>query len=209
MPNGEIRKKSENRESTPKDGSRISAERYIPPRWSNSAMDSPKANDSRSVIPFEFRPSEFFRPSAFGFRPSASTAFLPLSCMKKHLLITTEPINEQALVAQRSIANGMGAVVSFLGVVRDREADEPIRALEYEAFKPMAEHQFNRLLDELSTRWPVESVRLIHRVGQVNAGEPSLWVEVIAPHRAEAFAAGQWLIDEMKRVVPIWKKPLA
>jgi molybdopterin synthase catalytic subunit len=128
--------------------------------------------------------------------------------MTRNLLITLEPIDERALVEQRCIANGMGAVVSFLGVVRDQESGSAIRGLEYEAFVPMAQHQFNRLLDELGNRWPVESVRLVHRIGQVKAGEPSLWVEVIAPHRGEAFAAGQWLIDEMKRVVPIWKKPL-
>ena len=53
----------------------------------------------------------------------------------------------------------------------------------------------------------MESVRLVHRVGMVKVNEPSLWVEVVTPHRGEAFAACQWLIDEMKRVVPIWKKP--
>ena len=73
----------------------------------------------------------------------------------------------------------------------------------------MAEHQFNRLFSEMEKRWPIESVRLVHRVGMVKVNEPSLWVEVVAPHRGEAFAACQWLIDEMKRVVPIWKKPCA
>jgi molybdopterin synthase catalytic subunit len=73
----------------------------------------------------------------------------------------------------------------------------------------MAEHQFHLLFDEMEKRWPIESVRLLHRIGVVKAGEPSLWVEVIAPHRGESFAACQWLIDEMKRVVPIWKKILA
>ena len=51
-------------------------------------------------------------------------------------------------------------------------------------------------------------VGLVHRLGVVKVNEPSLWVEVVAPHRGEAFAACQWLIDEMKRVVPIWKRPL-
>ena len=103
----------------------------------------------------------------------------------------------------------MGAAVYFLGVVRGTEEKAAIRALEYEAFQKMVEHQFTRLFDEMEKRWPVESVRLVHRVGVVKVNEPSLWVEVIAPHRGEAFAACQWLIDEMKRVVPIWKQPLA
>lgn len=128
--------------------------------------------------------------------------------MRRTLTITTEPIHEPALLAQRQMSAGMGAVLHFLGVVRQSEAGEPIRAIEYEAFRDMAEHQFHRLFDELERRWPLESVRLVHRVGVVNVNEPSLWVEVIAPHRGEAFAACQWLIDELKRVVPIWKKPL-
>ena len=128
--------------------------------------------------------------------------------MNRQLVITTEPINEAALLAQRRMSANMGAAVYFLGVVRGREENAAIRALEYEAFQKMVEHQFHRLFDEMEKRWPIESVRLVHRVGVVKVNEPSLWVEVITPHRGEAFAACQWLIDEMKRVVPIWKKPL-
>jgi len=128
--------------------------------------------------------------------------------MKKQLTITTEPINEAALITQRQISVGMGAVINFLGVVRGSEEGKTISAIEYEAFEKMAEHQFNLLFDELAKRWPIESVRLVHRVGVVKVNQPSLWMEIVAPHRGEAFAACQWLIDEMKRVVPIWKKPI-
>lgn len=128
--------------------------------------------------------------------------------MKRQLTITTEPINEAALIAQRQISAGMGAVVNFLGVVRGSEDGKTISAIEYEAFEQMVVHQFNLLFDEMAKRWPIESVRLVHRVGVVQVNEPSLWVEIVAPHRGEAFAACQWLIDEMKRVVPIWKKPI-
>jgi|SRR2546422_714154 len=128
--------------------------------------------------------------------------------MNRHLLITAEPIDETVLVAQRVLSSGMGAVVHFLGVVRATEEGAQISAIEYEAFQRMAEHQFHLLFDEMEKRWPIESVRLVHRVGLVKVSVPSLWVEVIAPHRGEAFAACQWLIDEMKRVVPIWKKPV-
>jgi molybdopterin synthase catalytic subunit len=129
--------------------------------------------------------------------------------MKRSLLISPAPIDEAALVAQRAMSPGMGAVVCFSGVVRGQEEGAAISAIDYEAFVPMAEHQFQLLFDEMEKRWPVESVRLVHRLGVVRVNEPSLWVEVIAPHRGEAFAAAQWLIDEMKRVVPIWKKPTA
>lgn len=128
--------------------------------------------------------------------------------MKRQLTLTPEPINEAALLAQRVMSHGMGAVVCFLGVVRGTEGNANISALEYEVFQRMAEHQINLLFDEMAQRWPIESVRLVHRVGLVKVNEPSLWVEVVAPHRGEAFAACQWLIDEMKRVVPIWKQPV-
>ena len=128
--------------------------------------------------------------------------------MKRSLLISPAPIDETALVAQRVMSPGMGAVVSFSGVVRGQESGAAITAIDYEAFVPMAERQFQLLFDEMEKRWPIESVRLVHRLGVVRVNEASLWVEVIAPHRGEAFAACQWLIDEMKRVVPIWKKPV-
>ena len=129
--------------------------------------------------------------------------------MKTQLTITAEPINEAKLIAQRTMSSGMGAVVNFLGIVRGSEDDKPISAIEYEAFEKMVTHQFNLLFDEIEKRWPIESVRLVHRIGVVKVNEPSLWVEIVAPHRGEAFAACRWLIDEMKRVVPIWKKPVA
>jgi len=72
----------------------------------------------------------------------------------------------------------------------------------------MAHHQFELIFADIGKQWPVESIHLIHRVGEVPVNEASLWVEVIAPHRAEAFAACQFLIDEMKKKVPIWKRAL-
>jgi molybdopterin synthase catalytic subunit len=128
--------------------------------------------------------------------------------VRRELTISPKPIDEAALIAGRTLSSGMGAVVYFLGVVRGEEEGAVIQAIEYEAFQKMVEHQFHLLFDTMEKRWPIESVRLVHRVGVVKVNEPSLWVEVIAPHRGEAFAACQWLIDEMKRVVPIWKKPM-
>ena len=129
--------------------------------------------------------------------------------MNRQLSLTTAPIDEPALVATRVMSPGMGAAVYFSGVVRGSEEGAAISAIDYESFGKMAEHQFQLLFDEMEKRWPLESVRLVHRLGPVRVNEASLWLEVIAPHRGEAFAAGQWLIDEMKRVVPIWKKPLS
>src|SRR5437879_3027227 len=115
--------------------------------------------------------------------------------MQRDLVITAAPIDEPALQAERKLGGGMGAVVSFLGLVRNTEAGAAITALEYETFERMARHQFNLLFDQMEQRWPVESVRVVHRVGAVKVSEPSLWVEIITPHRGEAFAACQWLID--------------
>lgn len=129
--------------------------------------------------------------------------------MKRDVILTAGPIDEAALVAARVLGPGMGAVVSFAGVVRGQEEGAPIQAIEYEAFDRMVRHQFGLILDEVAQRWPVESVRLVHRTGRVAVNESSLWVEVVTPHRGEAFAACQYLIEEMKKRVPIWKKPLA
>jgi|ERR1043166_4672159 molybdopterin synthase catalytic subunit len=129
--------------------------------------------------------------------------------MRRSLVITTDVIDEARLMAGRQISAGMGAVIYFVGTVRQTEGDAVIRAIDYEAFQKMAEHQFHLLFDQMEKSWPIESIRLAHRVGVVKVGEASLWVEVVAPHRGEAFAACQWLIDEMKRVVPIWKRPVS
>ena len=128
--------------------------------------------------------------------------------MKTKLTISIDPIDEAALVKRREMGDGMGAVVYFSGVVRGREGDTSITAIDYEAQEEMARHQFGLIFEAIEQRWPVDSVRLVHRLGLVPVNEPSLWVEVIAPHRAEAFAACQFLIEEMKQKVPIWKKPL-
>ena len=106
------------------------------------------------------------------------------------------------------MSDGMGAIVTFRGVVRGTEDGESIRAIGYEVNEEMARHQFKLIFADIEKQWPVESIHLIHRVGEVAVNEASLWVEVIAPHRAEAFSACQFLIDEMKKKVPIWKRAL-
>ena len=128
--------------------------------------------------------------------------------MKRHLAFTNEPIDEPSLVAERNASGDMGAAVCFSGIVRWREGAATIKGLDYEAFREMAERQFHLIFDQVQGRWPIESIRVIHRLGRVEAGVASLWVEVVGPHRGESFAACQFVIDEMKRLVPIWKKPI-
>jgi molybdopterin synthase catalytic subunit len=128
--------------------------------------------------------------------------------MNRWLKIQAEPIDEHALLEQRRVSSAMGAAIYFLGIVREQEASTMITALEYEAFEKMARHHFHKIFDQVEKRWPVESLRLVHRIGAVRVNEPSLWVEIVAPHRAEAFQACQFVIDEMKKTVPIWKRPV-
>jgi molybdopterin synthase catalytic subunit len=128
--------------------------------------------------------------------------------MKRELTLTKSLIDEPALVKARQMSGASGAAVYFSGVVRGQEGSDAIRAIEYEAFEAMVRRQFDLLFNELESRWPLESVRLVHRLGVVPVNEASLWVEIVAGHRGEAFAACEHLIDEMKRLVPIWKKPL-
>ncbi len=128
--------------------------------------------------------------------------------MHIELEIGRDPIDEQRLSSGRAFRGQMGAVVTFLGVVRGLEEGKPILGLEYEAFEPMARHQFLKIFEAAGARWTIASIRLYHRLGPVRVDETSLWVEVITPHRAEAFAACQYVIEEMKRLVPIWKRTL-
>jgi molybdopterin synthase catalytic subunit len=116
------------------------------------------------------------------------------------LLITDRPIEPA------HAAGGVGAVVVFWGIVRDREDGRSIKALEYTAYREMAEHQFRILIAETKRRWPIARLRVVHRLGVIPVGEASLLVRVEAAHRSEAFAAAQFIIDELKQRVPIWKQ---
>ena len=123
--------------------------------------------------------------------------------MNRELKLTRKPIDEPS----PRTGDSMGAVVTFHGVVRGTEGDKAIAAIDYEANEGMALHQFDLIFDIIEERWPVGSVHLIHRLGVVPVNETSLWVEVVSQHRIEAFSACQFLIDEMKKKVPIWKRP--
>ncbi|MDX2225567.1 MAG: molybdenum cofactor biosynthesis protein MoaE [Verrucomicrobiae bacterium] len=101
-----------------------------------------------------------------------------------------------------------GAVVEFYGVVRAREGEGEIEAIEYECFEAMARGEFEKLFAEARRQWTLDRIELRHRIGVVRVGEASLWIRIRSAHRAEAFAACQWIIDGMKRKVPIWKRPV-
>jgi molybdopterin synthase catalytic subunit len=101
-----------------------------------------------------------------------------------------------------------GAVVVFWGAVRSTEAGQEITGIEYEAHRPMAEHQMRLVAESAQEKFDLREVTIRHRIGFVPTGRPSVVVRVTSGHRGAAFGASQWIMDELKRVVPIWKHPV-
>jgi molybdopterin synthase catalytic subunit len=115
-------------------------------------------------------------------------------------------IDPAALVRAVSRADG-GAVVVFLGTVRDHSAGRPgVTHLEYEAYREVVEQKIGEIVAEVRDHWTLLAVAAVHRVGSLSVGEVSVGVAVSAAHRPEAFAAARSLIDELKARAPIWKK---
>jgi len=119
--------------------------------------------------------------------------------------LTDRPIDVAALLADVASA-GTGGTVLFLGTVRRSEDDGPVESIDYSAYEEMAEAELGRIVDEARTQWPGARIALRHRTGLVPLGEPSVAIAAAAPHRAEAYAASRFLIEETKRRAPIWKK---
>jgi molybdopterin synthase catalytic subunit len=103
-------------------------------------------------------------------------------------------------------SNAAGAVVLFLGTVREMTAGRQTVALDYEAFPQMAMAKLEELLVEARARWPIIEAAIAHRLGRLELGDISVAVVVSTAHRQQAFEAGKYLIDRLKEVVPIWKK---
>jgi molybdopterin synthase catalytic subunit len=120
------------------------------------------------------------------------------------ILITDGPLEFPGPLSD----SNSGAVIDFWGTVREMENDRPIEGINYEAHRPMAQHQMNLLAEQAAVDFFLTGLVLRHRVGLVPAGEASLFLRVASRHRAAAFAASQWLIEELKRKVPIWKRPV-
>jgi molybdopterin synthase catalytic subunit len=119
--------------------------------------------------------------------------------------ITTHAIDTESLIAEVSSPKA-GAVVLFLGTTREFTDGRQTASLDYECYPEMARRKLMQLEAEARTRWPLAACAIVHRIGRLEIGEASVAVAVSTPHRDAAFAAGQWLIDRLKEVVPIWKK---
>ena len=118
--------------------------------------------------------------------------------------LTPEPIDLQPLIGA-VLAPGHGAVASFLGVVRDHHAGRSVAQLEYQAYGPMAEAECARIVAEAEAQWPCR-VALRHRVGTLAIGDTAVAIAVGGGHREEAFESCRFVIEELKRRVPIWKR---
>jgi molybdopterin synthase catalytic subunit len=119
--------------------------------------------------------------------------------------LTDQPIDVAALLDQARSPEA-GAIVLFLGTTREVTDGRRTVLLNYEAYREMAERQFAELEAEARRLWPLAACLIVHRLGLVPPGEASVAIVVSTPHRHDAFAAGQWLIDAIKEHVPIWKR---
>ena len=120
------------------------------------------------------------------------------------ILITTSPLRSRP----NRWSGAAGASVDFWGVVRALEDGREISGIEYEAHQTMAQRQMELIAEAARTDFDLEEVTLQHRIGFVAAGEASLFLRVASAHREAAFRASSWIVTELKKKVPIWKRPL-
>jgi molybdopterin synthase catalytic subunit len=120
--------------------------------------------------------------------------------------ITTEEISVDEVVSRLSDPS-IGAVVTFVGVVRGETDDREVRYLEYEAYVEMAEETLCQIGDEIRARWQtIREVAIVHRVGRLQVGETAVVIALSAAHRPELFDALHYSIDRLKEIIPVWKK---
>ena len=118
----------------------------------------------------------------------------------------TNNLIDTAAVVDAVRCPSAGAVVLFLGTVRETSDGKQTSSLEYECYSEMAEKKLAALEAEAQDRWPLAKCMIVHRLGHLPVGETSVAIAVSSAHRQEAFEAGKWLIDRIKQIVPIWKK---
>ena len=121
--------------------------------------------------------------------------------------IAREPLDLGRLLVALGHRGGVdGAVVTFLGLVRNHNLGRSVRYLEYEAYEPLVVTTFTRIDAEVRDRWPDARLAIQHRVGQLQVGDASVAIVAASPHRADAFAACRYAIERVKQIAPIWKR---
>jgi len=123
------------------------------------------------------------------------------------ILVTERPLDE-ALARSHVVKRGNGAVVLFVGTVRDHHEGRQVSSVEYHAYRAMAERELQELARKAGEAHHVSDVAVMHRLGRLDVGEASLVVAVGAPHRDAAFRCAQDMIDDLKARLPIWKKEI-
>lgn len=122
------------------------------------------------------------------------------------IIITREAIDIQGLT-QKAGHESCGAVLCFSGTVRNHHLGRQVRQLAYEAYEGMAVKEIERVLANARIRWPaLQNMQVVHRFGEMEVGASSIFITVASPHRPEGFEALRFVIDSIKRDVPIWKK---
>jgi len=112
-----------------------------------------------------------------------------------------------AAVADRGDATGSdGALITFLGVVRNHNQGRAVQYLDYEAYEPLAVRAFERISAEVAERWPGVRLALHHRIGRIEIGHASVAIVAASAHRGHAFAACRYTIERVKQIAPIWKR---
>jgi molybdopterin synthase catalytic subunit len=123
------------------------------------------------------------------------------------MYLTRSPISMDDLVGE--VAHpGCGGTCLFLGTVRNGPGEGGVTAIDYSAYEEMVEVEFGRLVADASARWPEARIAVRHRLGTIPVGEASIAIAAAAPHRAQAFEACRFVIEEVKRRIPVWKKEL-
>ena len=117
-------------------------------------------------------------------------------------------VTQAPLLVQGSDIAGAGAVIDFWGIVRPIEDGREIDGIDYDAHREMAEHQLKRIAEQAAERFGLKLVIAHHRFGFIAVGEASLFLRVASSHRSEGLRASQWIVEELKKKVPIWKRPL-
>ena len=127
--------------------------------------------------------------------------------MGASLAITTRPLVLETIVDAVSghDPEALGAVTSFLGVVRGENLGRRVTHLEYEAYEPLAVRALERIGREVGDRWPAVRLAVHHRIGRLAVGDTSVAIAAASPHRADAFAACRYTIERIKQIVPVWK----
>jgi molybdopterin synthase catalytic subunit len=119
--------------------------------------------------------------------------------------LTNKPISAQTVI-DKVKKNADGAVVTFVGTVRDNAEGKRVLYLEYEVYPEMAEKKLTEICTEIHNRWKINDIGIVHRTGRLEIGEAAVVIAVGSAHRLEAFQACQYAIDRIKEIVPIWKK---